>query len=96
MNLLQLAAVAGSALALSAGAAYAQYSSTPSASTSGANASSMSAQRSGKVSDADMKRIQACKAMSRDAAMKDTGCVKMMKAHPEMMGGSTSGPAPNP
>jgi hypothetical protein len=89
MKLLQLAAIAGSALALSAGAASAQYSTTP---QSGATSNSMSAKPASKMSSADKERMKACQAMGRDAAMKDTGCVKMMKAHPEMMssGGAMS------
>jgi hypothetical protein len=84
MKLLQLAVITGSVLALSAGVASAQYS-APSPST-GATSNSMSAKPASKMSNADKQRMKACKAMSRDAAMKDTGCVKMMKAHPEMMG----------
>jgi hypothetical protein len=90
MKLLQLAAIAGFALALSAGAASAQYSATPP--SSGAKTDSMTTKPSGKVSNSDMKRMKACNAMSQSAMMKDTGCVKMMKAHPEMMksGGSST------
>ena len=38
-----------------------------------------------KMSAADMKKVKACNAMSHDAMMKDAGCAKVMKAHPDMM-----------
>lgn len=91
MKLLNLAAIAGSVLALSAGAAAAQNSAmTP---NSGTKTDSMMAKPMGKMSSSDMTRMKACAAMSHEAMMKDTGCVKLMKAHPDMMksGGMKSG-----
>ena len=38
-----------------------------------------------KMSDAEMKKMKACNAMSHEMMMKDSDCVKMMKMHPDMM-----------
>ncbi len=38
-----------------------------------------------KMSKADMEKMKSCKAMSHKMMMKDAGCVKMMKMHPDMM-----------
>ena len=38
-----------------------------------------------KMSAADMRKAKACNAMSHDAMMKNAGCAKMMKAHPDMI-----------
>lgn len=38
-----------------------------------------------KMSAADTKKMKACNAMSHDKMMKNAGCAKMMKAHPDMM-----------
>lgn len=39
-----------------------------------------------KVSPAMQRKMAACNAMSHDAMVKDAGCAKLMKAHPDMMG----------
>lgn len=38
-----------------------------------------------KMSAADTKKMKSCQAMSHDMMMKDAGCKKMMKMHPDMM-----------
>lgn len=38
-----------------------------------------------KMSAADTKKMEACKAMPSDKMMKNAGCKKMMKMHPDMM-----------
>ena len=38
-----------------------------------------------KMSAANTRKMKACNAMSHDAMMKNAGCAKMMKAHPDMM-----------
>lgn len=38
-----------------------------------------------KLSDADKKFWTNCKVMSHEAMMKDAGCARIMKAHPEAM-----------
>ncbi len=38
-----------------------------------------------KMSAADTKKMKACNAMSYDKMMKNAGCAKMMKMHPDMM-----------
>lgn len=38
-----------------------------------------------KMSAADMRKMKSCRAMSHDRMMKDAGCARMMKMHPEMM-----------
>lgn len=38
-----------------------------------------------KMSAADTKKMKACNAMSHEAMMKDAKCVKITKAHPDMM-----------
>ena len=38
-----------------------------------------------KMSAADTKMMKKCKAMSHDMMMKNAGCKKMMKMHPDMM-----------
>lgn len=38
-----------------------------------------------KTSRATERKIKACNAMSHDAMMKNSGCAKVMKAHPDMM-----------
>lgn len=38
-----------------------------------------------KMSAAETKKMKACNAMSHDKMMKNAGCVKMMKMHPDMM-----------
>ena len=40
-----------------------------------------------KMSAADTRKMKACNAMSHDKMMKNPGCAKMMKAHPDMMKG---------
>lgn len=38
-----------------------------------------------KVSTGSTRKMNACNAMTHDAMMKNAGCAKMMKAHPDMM-----------
>lgn len=38
-----------------------------------------------KMSDADMKKMKTCQAMSHEMMTKDAGCEQMMKMHPDMM-----------
>ena len=38
-----------------------------------------------KMSRADTKMMKSCHAMSHDMMMKNKGCMKMMKMHPDMM-----------
>lgn len=38
-----------------------------------------------KMSASDTKKMKACNAMSHDKMMKNAGCAKMMKMHPDMM-----------
>ena len=38
-----------------------------------------------KMSAADKKMMTKCSGMSHDMMMKDKGCMKMMKMHPDMM-----------
>ena len=38
-----------------------------------------------KMSASATRKMKACNAMSHDAMMKNAGCAKMMKAHPDMM-----------
>ncbi len=38
-----------------------------------------------KMSAADSKMMKSCMAMTEAKMMKNAGCVKMMKAHPDMM-----------
>ena len=38
-----------------------------------------------KMSAADTEKMKACNAMSHDKMMKNAGCAKMMKMHPDMM-----------
>ena len=38
-----------------------------------------------KMSAADTRKMASCNAMSHDKMMKNAGCVKLMKAHPDMM-----------
>ena len=38
-----------------------------------------------KMSAADTRKMARCNAMSHGAMMKNAGCAKMMKAHPDMM-----------
>ena len=40
-----------------------------------------------KMSAAQMKQMKACQAMSHDRMMKNAGCKKMMRMHPDMMKG---------
>jgi hypothetical protein len=40
-----------------------------------------------KMSMADKKKMAKCNAMSHDMMMKNAGCMKMMKMHPDMMKG---------
>lgn len=108
MKLLKLAAIASSALALTAGAAFAQYGAQPDAQSGSMMQSgktdSMMAKPAGKMSASDMKMMKSCSAMGHDAMMKAPGCVKVMKAHPDMMksggsmtsGGMMSGATPKP
>lgn len=47
-----------------------------------------------KLSDADKKIWTNCKVMSHEAMMKDAGCARIMKAHPDAMKkGMTTSPA---
>ena len=46
---------------------------------------SMMAHGQMKMSAADHKKMDACGAMSHDKMMKNAGCKKMMKMHPDMM-----------
>ena len=39
-----------------------------------------------KMSTADTKKMKSCQAMSRDKMMKNAGCARMMKMHPDTMG----------
>ena len=43
-----------------------------------------------KMSAADQKKMDACGAMSHDKMMKNAGCKKLMKMHPDMMKGGDS------
>lgn len=38
-----------------------------------------------KMSAGSMRKMKTCNAMSHDAMMKNAGCAKMMKMHPDMM-----------
>jgi hypothetical protein len=38
-----------------------------------------------KMSAADTRKMHKCNAMSHDMMMKNAGCMKMMKMHPDMM-----------
>ncbi|WP_419825168.1 hypothetical protein [Sphingomonas sp.] len=38
-----------------------------------------------KMSAADTRKMKSCNAMSHDTMMKNAGCAKIMKVHPEMM-----------
>ncbi len=38
-----------------------------------------------KMSAADKRKMASCNAMSHDKMMKNAGCMKMMKMHPDMM-----------
>ena len=38
-----------------------------------------------KMSAAETKQMKSCNAMSHEKMMKNAGCVKMMKMHPDMM-----------
>lgn len=38
-----------------------------------------------KMSAADTRKMKACNAMSHEKMMKNAGCARMMKAHPDMM-----------
>ncbi|WP_416462954.1 hypothetical protein [Sphingomonas sp. VDB2] len=38
-----------------------------------------------KMSAADTRKMQSCQAMSHDMMMKNAGCKKIMKMHPDMM-----------
>ncbi len=40
-----------------------------------------------KMSDTDTKKMKMCQAMPHDKMMKNAGCMKMMKMHPDMMKG---------
>ena len=42
-----------------------------------------------KMSHADTMKMNSCKAMSHDMMMKNAGCMKMMKMHPDMMSGDS-------
>lgn len=44
-----------------------------------------------KMSPAMQRKVTACNAMSHDAMMKNAGCAKVMKAHPDMMNHGTMG-----
>ena len=46
---------------------------------------SMSSGSKMKMSMADKKMMAKCKGMSHDMMMKNKGCMKMMKMHPDMM-----------
>ncbi len=37
----------------------------------------------------ETKKMTSCKAMSHDTMMKNAGCMKMMKMHPDMMSGDS-------
>ncbi len=37
------------------------------------------------MSEADMRMMASCKAMTREAMMKNSKCMEMMRMHPEMM-----------
>ncbi len=45
-----------------------------------------------KMSPMAMKKMNKCKAMSHDMMMKNAGCMKMMKMHPDMMKGENMMP----
>lgn len=47
----------------------------------------MSSGSSMKMSKMDQKKMTKCNAMSHDMMMKNAGCTKMMKMHPDMMKG---------
>ena len=49
----------------------------------------MSSGSMGNMSAMEMKKMKKCNAMSHDAMMKSASCMKMMKAHPDMMHGDT-------
>jgi hypothetical protein len=40
-----------------------------------------------KMTPKEMKKMDSCKAMSHDMMMKNAGCMKLMKMHPDMMSG---------
>ena len=40
-----------------------------------------------KMSGADTRKMKSCGAMSHDMMMKNAGCMRMMKKHPDMMKG---------
>ena len=42
-----------------------------------------------KMSAADTHKMASCNAMSHDKMMKNAGCAKLMKAHPDMMKSDT-------
>ena len=48
----------------------------------------MSSGKDMKMSMADKKMMAKCNGMSHDMMMKNKGCMKMMKMHPDMMKGS--------
>jgi uncharacterized protein involved in copper resistance len=73
---------AAAALGLVAGApAYAQMSND-----SMSKGSMMSGDKM-KMSASDKKKMTKCQGMDHDMMMKDKGCMKMMKMHPDMMKG---------
>ena len=47
----------------------------------------MSSDKGMKMSAADKKMMAKCNGMSHDMMMKNKGCMKMMKMHPDMMKG---------
>ena len=72
MTRLKTAAFSLATLALLGGAAYAQDSMTHNDMTNG-------------MSKHDMMMMKKCQGMDHDMMMKNKGCMKMMKMHPDMM-----------
>ena len=75
MTILKTAALGAMLASFAAGGAFAQTMSTGSMSTGDMS----------KMSSADMKKMKSCQGMSHDMMMKNKGCMKMMKMHPDMM-----------
>lgn len=80
-------AFASLAILAFAGAAYAQ---TDTMSKGSMSSSENMSSGSMHMSKSQMATMNKCKAMSHDAMMKSHSCMKMMKAHPDMMKGSMS------
>ena len=85
MNAVRMMCVAA-AVAMVAGApAYAQMSNGAMSNGSMSSGSMMAGSK--KMSMSDKKMMTKCQGMDHDMMMKDKGCMKMMKMHPDMMKG---------